>query len=377
MRIQSQGTAFDLSVVDGILSVNVDKRGYDGASLDVIERYVEARENETGLELRYQIGAGEIGFRQAFGRAASRLDKLSLAQKLVALVGYQGGFRVPLVHPDNVYLDGALLRVVHCGLQDTLAPMSFDEGLFLRSLQAMVLQIFQPKLAFEQILDGSKGLGDKFSRAVLQTATTDELFAFVGKQLQDERTAVEATRASVSKRKYSLYRGVGVVGLAVGVAAGIFAWQLQGENRLQSSVVDAQASFLKSDYSGTLAALEEYSPASLPVSAKYVLAVSSVNLDDLTAKQKQAILNNISEKSDDNTLSYWIAIGRGEFEQAVDRAKNIGDDQLILFAYTDLYEATKLDSKMPGSKKQELLEEYAKAIDELTAKLEGKTDGVK
>lgn len=371
MRIEIDGTVLDLETSGGVLRVDVPKNGYDGACLDVILRYVDAGETETGLTIDYALGDGEISFREAVSRATTRLDRLSLAQKLVACVGYRGGFRVPVVHPDNVYLGGALLRVVHCGLQGMLAPMVFDEALFLRSLQAMVLQIFRPKLAFEHILDGAKGLRDKFSTSVWQTTTTDELFTFIGAQLKAEQAEVAATKVSVSKRGYVSYRVLGALGVTAGLVAGVFAWQAESQNRLQTAVVAAQARFLASDYAGTLGELEDYAAASLPASAKYVLAVSSINLDDLTATQKQAILNNVSEKSDDVTLNYWIAIGRGEFEQALDFAQNLGDDQLTLLAYTDLYQSTKLNTQMPGDKKQKLLDEYAKAIDELTAKLAG------
>jgi type VII secretion protein EssB len=182
---------------------------------------------------------------------------------------------------------------------------------------------------------------------------------------------VAATKVSVSKHRYGWYRTVGVGGLAVAVAAGVFAWQSGSQNSLQASVIASQARFLANDYSGALAELDARATTSLPASAKYVLAVSSVNLYDLTATQKQSVLNTISEKSDDVTLNYWIEMGRGDFEQALDYAQNLGDDQLALLAYTDLYQATKLDDRMAGGKKQELLSEYTKAIDELTAKLEG------
>ena len=371
MRIEIDGPDLGLETGVGSLHVEVPENGYDGARLDVILRYVEARETESGLAIDYRLGDGEISFREAVGRASTRLDRLSLAQKLVACVGYRSSFRVPVIHPDNVYLGGDLLRVVHCGLQGVLAPMVFDEARFLGSLQAMVLQIFRPKLAFEQILAGSRGLRDKFSTAVRQTTTTDELFGLIDAQLKAEQAEVSATRVSVPKRRYAWYRALGVLGLVVGLVAGVLAWRAESDNRLQSAVVASQASFIASDYAGAMGELEDYSAASLPASAKYVLAVSSINLDDLTATQKQAILNNISEKSDDVTLNYWIAIGRGEFDQALDFAQNLGDDQLTLLAYTDLYQATKLNAEMPGDKKQELLDEYAKAIDELTAKLAG------
>ena len=81
------------------------------------------------------------------------------------------------------------------------------------------------------------------------------------------------------------------------------------------------------------------------------------------------MLNNISAVTDDNTLNYWIYQGRGEFEKALDMAKNIGDDQLTLLAYTDLYQATKLNTTMNGETKQKKLETYHKQIQELSKSL--------
>ena len=374
MRIEMNGTDLELDTDGGALKVEVLKTGYDSASLAVISRYVEASETELGLTLRYGLADGEISFREAVSRANTKLDKLSLAQKLSACVEYRGKFTVPMLHPDNVYLNGDRLRVVHFGLQGILAPNAFDEAVFMQSLHAMVLQIFRPKLAFDQLFAGSQALRDKFSTAVQQTSTPEELFDLIDAQLKAEQTEIAATKVRVSKRRYSWYRVVGVAGIVVGLVAGVFAWRAETEKQLQTAVVAAQASFISNNYAGAMADLEHYPAAALPPSAKYVLAVSSINLDDLTATQKEAILNNVSQKSDDVTLNYWIAIGRGEFEQALDYAQNLGDDQLTLLAYTDLYQATKLDSKMPGEKKQERLDEYAKAIDELTAKLTGEGD---
>ena len=374
MRSERDGTVLELEASPGALRASVDKNGYQAACLDVISRYVDARETDAGLELSYDLADGEVAFEDAVALARTRLDRLSLAQKLVACVGYRDGFHVPMIHPDNVYLNGGLLRVVHCGLQGMLAPMTFDEGHFLAALQAMVLHVFRPKFAFEHLLDGAAALQDAFSTAVRQATTTDELFAYIDAQLKAEQAEVAARTLSVPKRRYAGYRLVGAFGLAAAAVAGVFAWQTADHNRLQDAVVAAQARFLANDYGGALTELEGFAATSLPASAKYVLAVSSVNLDDLTSAQKQAILNTISQKSDDVTLNYWIAIGRGEFDQALDYAQNLGDDQLTLLAYTDLYQSTKLDTQMAGGEKQKRLDEYAKAIDELTAELEGTSD---
>lgn len=371
MRISVQGTVLDIEQSQGALHVAVEKNQFDASCVDVISRYVDTRETDTGLTLRYDLAEQEITFRSAIARSQTRLDRLLLVQGLVACTRYRGGFAVPLLHPDNVYVNGSLLRVVHVGLLGILAPMRFDEQRFLSALQAMVLQVFRPKVPFEQIVEGAPALRDGFSTAVRQTTTTEELFAYIDAQVKAEQVQVATTKVSVPKRRYFLYRVLGIVGVVVAVAGGAFAWQTETQNRLQTAVVAAQARFLANDYSGALSELNGHAATGLPASAKYVLAASSVNLHDLTPTQKQAILNTISEKSDDVTLNYWIEMGRGEFDQALDAAKNLGDDQLTLLAYTDLYQATKLNTRMAGGKKQELLAEYTKAIEELTAKLSG------
>ena len=64
----------------------------------------------------------------------------------------------------------------------------------------------------------------------------------------------------------------------------------------------------------------------------------------------------------------------GEVER-LEIAQNFGDDQLILHAYTKLYDATK-NSTMSGAKKQKQLEEYQKAIDTYTAKVGGEKNDI-
>jgi uncharacterized membrane protein YukC len=70
-------------------------------------------------------------------------------------------------------------------------------------------------------------------------------------------------------------------------------------------------------------------------------------------------------------LLYWIESGRGKFKEALSIAQNIGDHQLILHAYTKLYDATKADTRMSGEKKQELLSQYEKKMEEYLKLLNG------
>ena len=68
-------------------------------------------------------------------------------------------------------------------------------------------------------------------------------------------------------------------------------------------------------------------------------------------------------------MNYWIYLGRGKFEKALDVAQNIGDTQLILHAYTNLYESVRSNVNMNGSEKQKKLSEYEKKIKELSSEI--------
>ncbi|MGC3121110.1 type VII secretion protein EssB/YukC, partial [Enterococcus faecalis] len=56
----------------------------------------------------------------------------------------------------------------------------------------------------------------------------------------------------------------------------------------------AEAQNISKDYASVTKTLKEDSPEELPIGAKYVAAVSSVQLDNLSNEQKTAILKNLS-----------------------------------------------------------------------------------
>jgi type VII secretion protein EssB len=349
--------------------VVLDKTQFDKASISTIETYLQVERVEDTLVVTYDVPQDVLTFQQYAQNAKTRLEKLQLADKVSQLLDLANQYKIPYIHPQNVYVDGERLFVMHSGLQEILAPNQYDADLFLRQLKALILSLFNGKLSYEKLLDGLPALSDKFLQAIAEAEDTDTLFTFIRQELATTENKIKATKRLVPKTTYQFYRGISVIAVIVAVVSGIFGYRTSNANQKQADIIKAQTSFMTNNYAKTQTDLEKYAPKDLPKSAKYVLAVSSINLTDLTVSQKQAVLNNISIKSDDNTLNYWLHVGRGEFEKALNLAQNLGDEQLTLLAYTDLYQATKLDNKMDGAKKQKLLDEYSKKIEELTKKL--------
>ncbi|MBS7576413.1 MULTISPECIES: type VII secretion protein EssB [unclassified Enterococcus] len=351
------------------IKVTISKNQYQAESLKVIQEYTDAEETENDLNLKYHLPEGAISFSNKVLSCRTRLEKLRLADKISQLAPLLEKYKIPFIHPENIYFDGEHLMVVHFGLQDILAPMKADNQLLLKNIKALILTIFNSKLGYEKLLDGSVALNDKFAQALIPLETPEQVFSFVNAVLTQEIQKTNQTQRFVPKKSYRFYRLGGILAIIIAIISVGFLVYFSKTNQRQTAIIDSQTSFLTNNYAKAQSTLKEYSPNSLPKSAKYVLAISSINLTDLTDTQKESILNNISIKSDDNTLDYWIYYGRGNFDKALNLAQNLGDDQLTLLAYADLYQATKLDDKMDGAKKQKLLADYKKQIDELTEKL--------
>ena len=231
------------------------------------------------------------------------------------------------------------------------------------------MPFFQSKVTYEKCIEGLPSLKDSFSRQILAAENLEELFSFLNRELTVEKAKIEQSKRLVSKSGFIVYRVLGVIALVFAIIMTFFCYRYKTSSDKSDAIVTAQTSFITNNYAKTQTDLEKYKPEDLPKSAKYILAVSSVNLADLTSAQKQTILNTLSIKTDNNTLNYWVNMGRGNFDEALNLAQNLGDDQLTLLAYTDLYQATKLNTTMAGDKKQKRLQEYTKQIEDLTKKL--------
>lgn len=320
--------------------------------------------------LEYRVSENAVSLSVARSEAKSHLEKLKLAQKLSGLLEGADSYKIPFLHIENIMVAGEKLFMVHFGLANLVAPFSRDNEHLLNNYKALILAIFNEKASYDKLVTGLMALDDKFSQQIVSFQDAESLAEFIDQALASEIEQTNRSSVLVSKKQYHLYRILGIAALVVALVAGYFVFSLRSESQMQESIIASQDYYLSSNYADAFSALDDYEPSQLPKTARYVLASSSINLADLTNSQKESILNNISAKSDDNTLDYWVYMGRGDFDQSLDLAQNLGDDQLTLLAYTDLYETTKLDNDMDGAKKQKLLAEYTKKIKELSKNLE-------
>src|SRR5699024_4035460 len=85
---------------------------------------------------------------------------------------------------------------------------------------------------------------------------------------------------------------------------------------------------------------------------------------DLSDNNRENIMNNVSLKSDDNYLLYWIYNGRGELEDALDKAKFLDDPILIIHGLIQQIEETKSDPELSGEERDEKLKDLNNELDD-------------
>src|SRR5690625_7624663 len=88
-------------------------------------------------------------------------------------------------------------------------------------------------------------------------------------------------------------------------------------------------------------------------------------------------MKNISLRSDERYLLYWIYNGIGNFDRTIDLAKYMDHPQVIMYALNKKTEQGKNDPKLSGAERddevgqlRDELEEYAEEYDVLTEEAE-------
>lgn len=310
---------------------------------------------------------------QAASQAANQQERLRLAIMLNVLGHWQGQNVNLFLAPQNIWVTEQQIRLAHRGFEGIVIPEQQDSVGFLARYKALVLNTLNPKYEYVALVNGSAAMRNPFEQSIVVAESVQAITQI----LQAEYRRMTLNQVPVKQSRYTWLRwGFGVIAVSTFVLAGSVGYLSGVKAPEQTRVINSQAAFMTKDYNQTTDILKADNPKQLAKSAQYVLAASYINLDNLTNQQKKTLLNQISPQSDTNTLLYWINTGRGDFKTALSLAKNLGDNQLTLYAYTKLYDVTKADDRMDGTQKQKRLKQYQASIQKYVKKLGGKANGL-
>ncbi len=341
--------------------------------IDTIENYVDATvtlEDNGYLTLLYQKPKLSYSLKDLIAEDLSEVKRLELAQKMESISFSEHNFKIPFIHPKNIFLQGSVVKILYFGLEGIMEPIPYTSETFLMTYKALIVSILRPKLDFELLVNGIAAISDSLVQDIVACESYDDVVKYIHEAYDKAYQEEKKKKIAVSKLTWRILSiGIGIFSVATITLGVVAAYYHFWSNPIQKATINAQSHFINKQYDSVADDLQGVAVNRLSKEAKFVLASAYVRLDNLSEEQKSSVLNTITPSSEDNLLDYWIYLGKGDYKKSLDLAQNIGDDQLTLHAYTNLYEQTREDKNMNGAEKQKKLGEYRKEIEELSKKL--------
>lgn len=330
-------------------------------------------EHEHLVPLLIEIGEEEA----AFEYNLSDLSKLVLIKKK------------PLAERYRLLMNASSLELLAKRYEFSLAPdnLYYDRNLSLRVLRRDIVHksnflieykslcgyILSPKYSYEDFLNGGTDLfkSNKLLARVNECSGVTEISELF-RQLYDEECAyISKTRRTIGKGWFIALVVALSVTFVVGSAGVAFSiYTLTVKDPFDRSVITAANAFIAEDYDAVVAALSGYTTEQLDKNARFVLANSYVVSESLTNEQKRNIRAGLTLKTDDNIINYWILLGRESYDEALDLALRLNDDELQLFALIKQQVAVEQDTALAGADKAGKIDAISKQIESLRKKLE-------
>ncbi|MBT2668064.1 type VII secretion protein EssB [Bacillus sp. ISL-4] len=347
---------------------------------DALQKHIEVTEDE--VQIRVNPPASFFVFSKA--KDKNPLSRwLSSYQILKKIRNHELSRLQLVVCPENIVFDSSLAPYfLHYGVKDSLPPYEHDQDELFKETKATISALVDGQYTFEEYLLYHKTLKlSNESQSILASGTWDELSTLIQTRIEalekEEKAFVHIPEKKWKTGRYTLWGTVIVlVPLLLFTIYTLFFSQPK-----QEAYVESGESFLKQKYSEVIDRLENYDPKKMPYVVQYELAKSYVTYEPLEGVARKNVENAITLQTDSQYLLYWIYIGRGMSEDAIDLARIMEDRELIMYGLVNQKEQLKLDDKLSGEEKETQikeidteLSEYEKEIKELQKQMEEQED---
>lgn len=320
-----------------------------------------SQEMEFGEDtVRFQYQTNQDGFSQQEVQEWPYSEKMRLAVNAIDL---SDCLNLPLtffLHPENLFItkDGCL-KIAYRGVPGLMMPLSIGEEDFLRQIKCYIVYLFGGG-DYMDLYNGSLEVVQlpSFLDSVRKSQDLEELRELVIQTYRSKREEETATTVRVSRSSFKWFKlGTIWLGVLSTLLLVPLVYLVFIQYPFKETLLAADEAFVKVDYSGVIDKLDKIDREDLPYTQKYELAYSYIQGFDFSDEQKAVILNNVTLKSDELYLDYWISIGRGQVDDSIDIAKRLDDADLILYALLEKREQVRENKNLSGSEREELLSE--------------------
>ena len=243
---------------------------------------------------------------------------------------------------------------------------------FLHMYKSLCGAIINSKYKYVDYENGGKDLFGKSDRLkkIASCDSVANLKDYLIETYNSLQVTQEKNKINVNKKRYSALRILIPLLSVLALAAGIFVlFAYVNIIPYQNSLIEADNAYYKENYIEVQNILENIDVDKMPLSQKFILSRSFVFSESMTKEQKTNVLNGITMNTDEAVMDYWIYIGRLDFDNAVDVAQKIDDNELLIYAYIKQLSNVKDDTKISGEEKAAKVKELEEKIAALESEI--------
>ncbi|MFJ6414153.1 type VII secretion protein EssB [Terribacillus sp. AE2B 122] len=296
-------------------------------------------------------------------------DKLRILSNIGKLERFLTSRITFFLHPDNLVFDENLMpQVIHRGVRDIVPPFDMQSETFLKQYKCMSIAMFSKKYSFDQLYHGSLENANEsdFEKKIQKLETIEDIKQFLQESYAKEQKKTDKTMSFLPTKRFRLYKRLSIIMIILSVLlAAPLIYLALIKDPFQDKQLEAHGEFLANNYNDVISTLADEDPEKMPSQTKYTLAYSYIQVEALSDEEKESILKNVTLKSDQDYLLYWIYNGRGELDTSLEKAKYIDDPQLIIYGLIKKIEQVKNNPDISGTERDRQVEDLQNQLDKL------------
>ncbi len=323
-------------------------------------------------QIHYKISEHVIPFDDI--KSFSKNEKLRYLLNIAKLEDIRSTRYTFNLAADELYFTKDGLPLVKTrGLKNVVAPLPISEEAFLIRYKALVINAFNTKTSFLALVEGNLDLhkGTPFENKVIEAKSLDELKSFLNEQYDKHQQDYSQNFTYVRKRRYSVFKwlAIGVSVIVVSLLA-YLAYMHFSVMKTNEQVENGYQSYVKADYTQVLNDYKELNGKRLDKPSLYIYARSYIetNKQGLEKDKKENLLNNITPDSNKDYLLYWMELGQGHLDEALNIANYLDDNDIMKLALINKLSDIKNNPDLSNDKRSEETKKYNDKLQDILDK---------
>ncbi|MBF2568385.1 type VII secretion protein EssB [Listeria welshimeri] len=267
--------------------------------------------------------------------------------------------------PENIYFDYNLHPKIK--FRDIQEQHNSEEQ-FLLEYQALVGYVLQNKNSYDDYVHGGRDLlkKDKQTKPFTEVDNIEDLYEALKAAFLKEQKRNTEQKFYINKKEHRRYKwGFRIFLGLFFVLFLILSYLVIITIPRSTAITNGYENYIRNDYVKVIEVMEDIPLSTMNLDNKHILAVSYIKSEPLSEEQKKNILAGVSYISDPRVLDFWIELGKNNLETSIDIAKQLGNEQYLLYAYAKQRTLVENDMKLTGQEKEEKLKEIDQSIKQI------------